>query len=601
MTHKRNNVLKDNTLKDTQISAFRKNAIKNKSNEEMKNNSYNALKNNTLKNNVNNMNEINHLMNDSASIDNAEIKSNNANQVNPGEMDCGVEEETNINAMRNENESGTSSQEHLDMVKCNDMCLKQEDANRLVESGVQCEDKKISYEEFIKDYYTTIASKTKKGTCSYYDDERKEKINLINYDNMFVTQEDAARLLKLDVQYERGEISREEFVTKRFMLIEEIRKTLGYIISPNEIYPDDYEEGIEPGECNENDYSDCSNPSDKYHAIIMMATDKLDEYTNGDPSGRNTVLNVLSNKISLKEASQLEELFNKKATMCGIGSIRVRDFLSRKSKEGDKAAVILWLALNIEDRRISSLVSKKDYFSSKVISVNQTLKNLIKLIRKTGIGDYGYINTQYTIFSSDQDSTCRTLYIELPGGIQISFTVPSSYRVFLKPYEKEILSSDKSNLVRIEEAVNKLYGKEMLERYGSSPAAPDVVPANLLIRKHNQYVEIFERLYPNYVVRNERPAHKAIKRVVGNVPAESGNSTNSESKQRLLELVSSCDYGIIRLREYDYLKELKERYDNNEIPRQQYYFMKNHLLSYIDHYYCYNGDGTPIRVSSLID
>ena len=580
--------------------AFIENAIENITNKDMKHTNCNVLKNNTLKNNINNMNQINNLMNDSASIDNAEIKSNNANQVNPGEMDCGVGEEANSNAVRNENKKGTSCPEHLDMATCNDICLKQEDANRLVESGVQCEDKKISYEEFIKDYYTTVASKTKKGTFSYYDDERKEKNNLINYDNMFVTQEDAARLLKLDVQYESGEISREEFVTKRFMLIEEIRKALGYIISPNEIYPDDFEEGIEPLERYENDYSDCSNPSDKYHAMIMMATDKLDENTNGDPSERAVVLNVLSNEISLKEASQLEELFNKKATMCGIGTTRVREFLSCKSIEGDEAAMILWLALNIEDRRISSLVSKQDYFSSKVISANLSLNNLIKLIRKTGIGDYGYINTQYTIFSSDQDCTCRTLYIELPEGIQISFTVPSSYRDFLKPYEKEVVSSDKSNLVRIEEAICKLYGEEMLKRYGSSPAAPDVVPANLLIRKHNQYVEIYKRFYPYFIVPSKELAHKASKKVVGDVPAESESSTNSKSNQQLLELIQ-CDYDIIRFREYDYLTELKERYDNDEISRQQYYFMNSHLLSYIDHYDCFNGDGTPICVGSLID
>ena len=246
------------------------------------------------------------------------------------------------------------------------------------------------------------------------------------------------------------------------------------------------------------------------------------------------------------------------------------------------------------------MVSKQDYFSSKVISANLSLNNLIKLIRKTGIGDYGYINTQYTIFSSDQDCTCRTLYIELPEGIQISFTVPSSYRDFLKPYEKEVVSSDKSNLVRIEEAICKLYGEEMLERYGSSPAAPDVVPANLLIRKHNQYVEIYKRIYPYFIVPSKKLAHKASKKVVGDVPAESESSTNSESNQQLLELIQ-CDYGIIRFREYDYLTELKERYDNDEISRQQYYFMNNHLLSYIDHYDCFNGDGTPICVGSLID
>lgn len=539
------------------------------------------------------------LLNESASIVNAE-NNNNANQVNPCEMDCCTGKEANNNAARNENERDTSCTEHLDLVKHNNLDLKQKDDNRLVEPNVQHEDKKISCEEFIKNYYTTVASKTKKGTYSYYDDDRKETIDLINYDNMFVTQEDAARLLKIDLQYESGEISREEFVTKRFMLIEEIRKTLGYILSPDEIYLDDFEkEGIEPWECLENDYSDCSNPSDKYHAMIIMATDRLDENSNGDPSQRATVLNVLSNKISLKEASQLEELFNKKASMCGIGTTRVREFLNHKSIEGDKAAEILRLALNIEDRRISSLVSKKDYFASKVIRVNQSLNNLINLIRKTGIGDYGYISTtQYTI-CSDQDPTCRTLYIDLPEGIQISFTVPSSYMVFLKPYEKEVMSSDKSNLVRIEEALNKLYGEEMLERYGSSPAEPDVAPANILIRKHNQYVEIFERLYPN-VVCSEKLAHKASKMVFGDAHVESENSSNRESNQQFLELVN-YDYYIIRLKEYKYLTELKEQYDNDEIPREQYYFMSNHLLSYINHYYCYNADGTQIRVSRLID
>lgn len=584
--------------------AFIENAIENITNKDMKHTNCNVLKNNTLKNNINNMNQINNLMNDSASIDNAEIKSNNANQVNPGEMDCGVGEETNINAVRNENGGDTNCQENFNLAKYSDMCLKQEDANRPIEPDVQNEDKKISCKEFINNYYTTVASKTKEGTYSYYDYDRQERIDLINYDNMFVTKEDAARLLELDVQYEIGQISGEELIVKRFRLIQEIGKALGYILSPNEINFDDFEEeeeGIKPWECCDNEYCDCSNPSDKYHAMIIMATDKLDENSSGDPSERATALNLLSNKITLKEASQLEELFNKKATMCGIGTTRVREFLNRKSMEGDKAAEILRLALNIEDRRISSLVSKKDYIASKVIRVNQSLDDLINLIRKTGIGDYGYVTTttQYTIFSSDQ-AICVTLYLELPEGIQISFTVPSSYKVFLKPYEKDVILSDKSNLVRIEEVLNKLYGEEMLERYGSSPVEPDVVPANLLIRKHDQYVEIFERHYPNHVDRSEKLAHKASKKVVEDVPVESENSTNSESKQQFLELIN-YEYRIIRLKDYEYFTEMKERYDNEGIPDRFYLFMCSKLLSYIDHYYCYDADGTQIHINSFIN
>jgi hypothetical protein len=328
---------------------------------------------NNLNKFINNMKKKNHnKMGESMPIENAGIRPNNANQVNPGEMVCGVGKETNIYATRNENESGTSSQEHLDLVKNNEVCLKQEDANRL--------------------------KKTNLGNC---DDE------CCKY----------------------------------------------------------------------------SNPIDKYH--LMMDTGELKENNNVDSSRKHAKMKVLSNKVTLEEANQLEELFNKKRTMCGIGIGKVMDFLNRKSCAGDQAAKILQMALKLEEERISSIICEETRLRNNLDKVRRSFDKLIRVIRQSGTGDYGHIASHYTVFG-----TCSPFLvpfcIDLPGDEQINFAAPITYRDHCKRYEKEQKKSDKTNLARIENAINKLYNGEMLEKHETSTEKSNIALPNITIEKHIQ-------------------------------------------------------------------------------------------------------------------
>jgi hypothetical protein len=311
-------------------------------------------------------------MGESATIDNAEIKSNNANQVNPGEMDCGVGEQTNINAVRNENGGGTNCQENFNLAKYSDICLKQEDANRI------------------------------------------KKTNLENCDD---------------------------------------------------------------------EYRKYSNPIDKYH--LMMDTGELKENNNVDSSGRHAKMNVLFNKVTLGEAYQLEELFNKKRTMCGIGIGKVMDFLSRKSCAGDQAAKILQMALKLEEERISSMICEETCLKSNLNKVRHSFDKLLRLIRRSRIGYYGRMASHYTVFGTDLPFLV-TISIDLPGDEQINYAAPITYIEHCKRYEKEQKTSDKTNLARIENAINKLYYGEMLEKHKASTTKPNIALPNITIEKHIQ-------------------------------------------------------------------------------------------------------------------
>lgn len=210
---------------------------------------------------------------------------------------------------------------------------------------------------------------------------------------------------------------------------------------------------------------------------------------------RNTKTELVqTNKISLSEVLQLEELFTKRATMCLIGMDEVKDLLNHEANAGDMKAKILNLALKMEEKRLSSMIDEKDSLKNNPNRVSASLEKLIRLIRESRIGDYGNTVSPCSIFDFQTQST-TTFCIDLPADEQISFVVPSSYKNYFKTYEKEQRNLQQTNLTKIENAINKLYGKAIAERYRASVGnTTNVELPNIIIKKHAQegFAEIYK-------------------------------------------------------------------------------------------------------------
>ena len=58
--------------------------------------------------------------------------------------------------------------------------------------------------------------------------------------------------------------------------------------------------------------------------------------------------------IQRKNAGLCNQLYNSRNQMCGIGTRKVKLFLNKKMKEGDRNAMILRTALEAEDANINA-------------------------------------------------------------------------------------------------------------------------------------------------------------------------------------------------------------------------------------------------------
>ena len=197
------------------------------------------------------------------------------------------------------------------------------------------------------------------------------------------------------------------------------------------------------------------------------------------------------NRISLQEADQLEELIAKRTTMCGIGTKRVKNFLLRKAKEGDDTAAVLYVALNAEDKRISSRMCSDTYRGKNVNNASFLLCDLIRLIDKTGVGGYGYLALPFSDYALSTYENLKLLCVDLPGQVQIVFVTPFIYGIE-KPYSGFVNGASMTNLTKIEQAINRVYGEQILKKYGANPAAANVVLPNIVIERHEKYAVVLE-------------------------------------------------------------------------------------------------------------
>lgn len=169
--------------------------------------------------------------------------------------------------------------------------------------------------------------------------------------------------------------------------------------------------------------------------------------------------------ISEEHAKALEknydlgyQLMEMRDTMCEVGTRKLKLFLNRLIKEGDKTAAILRTALEIEDENI---VAKQNwYYSAKHYDKKEEyIKKLIDLCLE--------LNVPFGIQNKKGRETSQIIYFELPHCEQISFHCNLSKEVankcpkYTKPWDKKI----NSTLPKLERAINEIYGEKIKERY----------------------------------------------------------------------------------------------------------------------------------------
>ena len=212
-------------------------------------------------------------------------------------------------------------------------------------------------------------------------------------------------------------------------------------------------------------------------------------------SDEKTTLSMLchlcwvKNTIIPKEADQLMELFSKRTSMCGIGTKRVKYFLDRKVKEGDLEAELLYTALKMEDKRISSLLCSFKYRGKNLYGVKRLLDDLLFIIDIYKVGDYGYLDLLYSDYNITGSELARGLCIDLPGDEQLGYAV--SDWDDNKPFKGVLRNTHKTNLAKLEDAINRLYGDQIVEKYGSPATAIDVKLPNVIIKKAERSDEVY--------------------------------------------------------------------------------------------------------------
>ncbi len=206
----------------------------------------------------------------------------------------------------------------------------------------------------------------------------------------------------------------------------------------------------------------------------------------------------INNYISFNEESQLLELFEKRSNMCGIGTKRLKNFLNRKVKEGDKVAEILCLALKLEDERISSRIYSDKYRKRAFNKVERYLRKFIEVLEDSSICEYGYITAPYYDYNIYQHDKFVTLCIDLPGNHQIGFVIPTYLKIG-EHYKKKVKQSKKTVLTKIEEVITSIYGEQITQKYGESAYDTNVKLPNVYFWEKDDIVLVIKPKLYRYV------------------------------------------------------------------------------------------------------
>ncbi len=153
----------------------------------------------------------------------------------------------------------------------------------------------------------------------------------------------------------------------------------------------------------------------------------------------------------IKNQQLIHILSNKRKNMCGIGTRKVKLFLNKQIKLGDKNAELYRKILEIEDVNIQAKETSY-YYQDKVYREKEALlKELVELCQQNNV-TFGYQH-------ANNYSTFYLLYFELPDLQQISFhcNLPKDYIEKLPKYEKDWDGLVNSTLDKIEQTLNNKY------------------------------------------------------------------------------------------------------------------------------------------------
>lgn len=180
---------------------------------------------------------------------------------------------------------------------------------------------------------------------------------------------------------------------------------------------------------------------------------EIDEFLWG--SSYNEPILDPSHKKALQKNERLSEiLHDKRETMCGLGTRKVKLLLNKKIKEGDNIAELYRKALEVEDCNIRAKETGFYYKGKVYRQKHSLLMELVELCEKMGV--------TYGKQMSDGRETNCIIYFELPGVEQISFhtSLEPSAALQLPDYGKEWDGKQCSTLSKLETAINERYYNE---------------------------------------------------------------------------------------------------------------------------------------------
>lgn len=169
--------------------------------------------------------------------------------------------------------------------------------------------------------------------------------------------------------------------------------------------------------------------------------------------------NEEKNKIETisKNNSLIKILKEKRTTLCGVGTRKIKCFLNSKIKRGDKIALIYRKALECEDKNISAKDSYLEYQDKLYKQKSFLIEELINISKENGY-IYGYQK-------SDVRCVSHVIFFEFPHMEQISWHNTLNNITEIPYYNKEWDGKINSTLDKIEDALNKVYGDEIHEKY----------------------------------------------------------------------------------------------------------------------------------------
>lgn len=166
----------------------------------------------------------------------------------------------------------------------------------------------------------------------------------------------------------------------------------------------------------------------------------------------------------MKNEELVFQLSKKRGDFCGLGTRRIKLFLNKKIKEGDKVAEMYRLALETEDENIKA----KDNWYYADAHYNRKRELIDKLVAVCSEND-----VVYGVQKSDVRDTTHIIYFELPDCEQISFHNSFDKVEKLPIYNKEWDKKRNSTLPKIEHAILAHYPDEivaLIEKYQKKDA-----------------------------------------------------------------------------------------------------------------------------------